>query len=98
MVLSFLLTLVYWISNPLFAQSRQVGQIDATNFVERVTVSNDGKLYAWDKEGKIIAGWPKDFSQENRFFILTPRLVDTDYDLQEEIVSVSKAKDTYSRF
>ncbi|OGQ06146.1 MAG: hypothetical protein A3F82_08675 [Deltaproteobacteria bacterium RIFCSPLOWO2_12_FULL_44_12] len=93
MVLSFLLTLVYWISNPLFAQSRQVGQIDATNFVERVTVSNDGKLYAWDKEGKIIAGWPKDFSQENRFFILTPRLVDTDYDLQEEIVSVSKAKD-----
>ena len=71
----------------------QVGRIDASAQVARVTISNDGKLYAWEQTGKIIAGWPKDLSQENRVFILNPRLVDVDFDGQEEVVAVSKLKD-----
>ncbi|MDO8526084.1 MAG: hypothetical protein Q7T03_00180, partial [Deltaproteobacteria bacterium] len=60
----------------------------------RITSSNDGKLQAWDKEGKNIAGWPKDLSAENRIFVFQPRLVDIDFDLQKEIIAVSKAKDS----
>ncbi|MDO8493842.1 MAG: hypothetical protein Q7S68_00695, partial [Deltaproteobacteria bacterium] len=60
----------------------------------RVTVSNDGKLYSFNKEGKVVAGWPKDFSAENRFFSFKPRLVDIDFDLQDEVVAVSQDKNS----
>ena len=61
---------------------------------QSTTVSNDGQLNAWDKEGKILAGWPKDLSADKRFFNFTPRPVDIDFDLQEEVVAVSQDKDS----
>ncbi|MBI4224509.1 MAG: hypothetical protein HY609_06200 [Deltaproteobacteria bacterium] len=72
------------------AHAQTVGQINETRLIERLTVSQDGRLYAWDKEGNVIAGWPKDFSQENRFFTFRPRLIDIDFDLQEEVAAVSQ--------
>lgn len=76
---------------PIFVTHAQtIGQIDATPLIERLTVAQDGRLYAWDKEGRVIAGWPKNLSQENRFFSYQPRLVDVDFDLQEEVVALSQ--------
>ena len=70
-----------------------VGASDSTPGIERVTVSQDGKLHVWDKYGKKVSGWPKDLSAENSFFAYRPRLIDTDFDLQSEIVAVSENKD-----
>jgi len=69
------------------------GNIDSSIAIERVTVSNDGKLYVWDKEGKQLAGWPKDLSAQKRIFLYGPRLLDIDIDQQAEVVAVSEDKD-----
>ncbi len=69
------------------------GNIDSSIAVERVTVSNDGKLFVWDKEGKQVPGWPKDLSAQKRIFSYGPRLVDIDIDQQAEVVAVSEDKD-----
>jgi len=67
-----------------------VGQVNTTREIERVTLSYDGKLYAWDKQGVEIEGWPIDLSGEERFFSYPPRLFDVDGDLQQEILAVSE--------
>ena len=77
------------IATSLFAQ---VGRIGESNEVARVAVSNDGKLHAWNKYGEEIQNWPKDLSGENHFFAYRPRLVDLDFDLQDEIIAVSEDK------
>lgn len=91
LTLSFVLG--FYPAQPLFASS-DVGQINDTDEIERVTVSADGKLFAFDKEGEVLAGWPKDFTQNDRLFIFGPRLVDTDFDLQKEIIAVSEDSNT----
>lgn len=66
-----------------------VGNIGDTPGVERVSVGPDGSLYAWNKEGAVLSGWPK--APANRHFILSPRLTDIDLDLQKEVLAVSVA-------
>lgn len=67
-----------------------VGNIDDTVSVERGAVANDGRLYAWNKEGGIVPGWPKDLSAEGRHFSYGPRLADLDLDQKQEIIAVSE--------
>ena len=49
---------VFFLTMTVVLEAAQVGQIDTTNGIERVTVSRDGRLYAWDKQGDVISGWP----------------------------------------
>lgn len=76
----------------LYASSG-AGNIDESTAIERVAVSQDGRLYAWDKEGRAVSGWPKDLTAQNRIFSYGPRLIDVDYDLKMEVVAVSEDKD-----
>lgn len=76
----------------------QVGQINTTPAIERVTASSDGKLYAWDKKGTVIAGWPVDLSSTGRVFSYAPRLQDVDADLQEDVLAVSEDSSHALRF
>lgn len=77
---------------------QSVSQINPDERVERVTVSEEGVLYAWNKYGDVVSGWPVDQSSAGRVFILPPRLQDTDYDFQDEILAVSEENDGSFRF
>ena len=70
-----------------------VGNIDDSYQAERVTISLDGKLYAWDSKGNTISNWPIDLSGEQRTFILNPRLLDLDGDSRFEILAISRELD-----
>src|SRR3989338_8729081 len=78
-----------------FAYDAQVGRINDAHVVGRATAGNDGKLYLWDKKGEVIVGWPKDFSNEQRFFSYPPRMQDVDSDLQDEIIAVSEHRQNH---
>lgn len=69
----------------------RVGRISDAVVVARVAVGGDGKLYAWDKAGQALPGWPKDLAASGRYFAYGPRLIDLDLDQQEEVVAVSAA-------
>ncbi|MDO8526738.1 MAG: hypothetical protein Q7T03_03510 [Deltaproteobacteria bacterium] len=68
-----------------------VGNVDDSVAVEQVTLSLDGKLFAWDAKGNVLSGWPVSLSQ--KVFILSPRLVDLDGDGRKELVAVSQGQD-----
>ncbi|MFA5186499.1 MAG: hypothetical protein WC551_08490 [Patescibacteria group bacterium] len=67
------------------------GNIDSSYAIERVSVSRDGRAYAWDRKGDGIAGWPIDFAPEGFKVILEPRLVDVNRDGRAEAVFVLRS-------
>jgi len=66
-----------------------IGNIDSNSVVERITVTHDGLLCAWDAHGNMRDGWPIDKSDQGELFIMQPHLVDIDSDLQKEIISIT---------
>ncbi|MBI2345352.1 MAG: hypothetical protein HYV03_00350 [Deltaproteobacteria bacterium] len=71
---------------------QDAGKIDAGGSIARVTVTNDGRLIAWNKRGEVLPGWPVVLPDPKARFILSPRLTDTDFDQQEEILAVSQVE------
>ncbi len=80
--------LVAFLSNGAAHAHLSVGNIDDSYAVERVTVSRDGRVYAWDRTGEVIEGWPIAFAGEGYGVSLSPRLVDVTRDGRLEIVLV----------
>lgn len=80
-----------WLLSGAAHATGSVGQIDASRAIERVTIAANGRLYAWDQTGALLAGWPKDPSGPDRRFMYVPRLIDIDLDQEQEIVAVSAA-------
>lgn len=89
--------IVAMVSPPAHA-IQSAAQINPDDKVERVTVSEEGVLYAWNKFGDVISGWPIDKRPEGKVFILPPRLIDIDYDFQDDILAVSEADGGALRF
>lgn len=69
--------------------ARQVGNIDADDkTIERVTITYDGKVIAWDKMGYILPGFP--VGPSGKEFVLSPRLSDVDMDEKKDVLAVTE--------
>ncbi|MFA4874277.1 MAG: hypothetical protein WC690_02950, partial [bacterium] len=64
------------------------GNIDASYGIERVSVSQDGRVYAWDRKGDEIAGWPINVSADGLKARPITRLVDVNRDGSLEVVLI----------
>ncbi len=73
-----------------YAHARiSAGNIDDSYAIERVSVSRDGRVYAWDRKGEAISGWPVvNFLDEGLKARPMTRLVDVNRDAKLEIVLV----------
>lgn len=89
--------IVATLSSPAHA-IQSAAQINPDDKVERVTVSEEGVLYAWNKYGDVVSGWPVDKRNGGEVFVLPPRLIDIDYDFQDEILAVGEADNGVLRF
>lgn len=91
MKLRYLMILIAITLMPLGLFARQVGNIDKDdNTIERVTVTYDGQLIAWDKKGYMLEGWP--VKLEGREFILAPGLFDVDMDEKRDVLTIAETE------
>ena len=63
-----------------------MGDVDNDGQPEVVIGSDDGNIYAWDSDGALAAGWPKNTSYPIKS---APVLLNLDLDAEPEVIAAN---------